>query len=345
VDYEFGDILGRGNFTAVYLATEKPTGRPCAVKIVDRYRCERLKKVEDVYMEKHCLQRLNHPNIVKVYATFQDNAQMFIAMEACSEGELWDLVKTIGTPDTLARHYLAQMFNAFEYMRHAGIVHRDLKCENIMIATPSVVKIIDFGTSKDFENPHIKGSGNRSRAKVFEHYVGTPQFMAPEIIENKSSDFRSDTWAFGCTMFQILTGCPPFHGASEYLCYTRIMDQDLQFPPAINADARDLISKMVVQAADARLGANDVNDIRRHPYFQGVVFEGAHLRPEPVLSLADICLRKIGRQLEEKVDEIEKVLCAWTGKDQLCPEVRGVLDRIRLSKKWQVDATPPEEFS
>merc|ERR1711933_104483 len=120
-----------------------------------------------------------------------------------------------------------------------------------------VIKLIDFGTAKDLENPHIKGSGNASRNKVFEHYVGTPQFMPHEVIENKSSDFRSDTWSLGCTFFQVLTGCPPFHAASEYLVFCRIMEMDLKIPPGINPQAKDLITRMIVKDADARLGAQN----------------------------------------------------------------------------------------
>merc|ERR1719478_833732 len=182
-DYEIGELLGRGNFVTVYSAVEIDTQRPCALKVVDRYRCDKLKKTNDLYMERHCLRRVNHPNIIKMFAWFSDTLTVFVDMEECVNGELWDMVKTVGCPDHTARHYFCQLLDALEYLRQANIVHRDLKCENIMIAERDVVKLIDFGTAKDLENPHLKGSGNQNRSKVFEHYVGTPQFMAPEIIE------------------------------------------------------------------------------------------------------------------------------------------------------------------
>ncbi|CAE8581408.1 unnamed protein product [Polarella glacialis] len=340
-DYEVGNLLGRGVYTSVYQAIEIPTGRNCALKVVDRYRCERLKKTADLYMEKHCLLRTNHANIVKMFGWFSDNTSVFVVMEECMGGELWEVVKTAGLPRSLARHYLPQVITALEYLRQANIVHRDLKAENIMLTDMGVVKLIDFGTAKDLENPQIKGSGNASRHKVFDNYVGTPQFMPAEVIENRSSDFRSDTWSLGCTIFQALTGCPPFHGASEYLIFTRIIEMDLQLPPGISPDACDLIKRLVVSDADARLGAVDLGEVRRHPYFDGVEFEGLHERPQPVMSLVDHCLRRIGKLMDNK---FSAKLDVWDGRRKgLSDEVCAQIERMKLVHKWQDDVLPPEE--
>lgn len=339
-DFEVGDILGRGTYTSVYKAVEIATGKIYALKIVDRYRADRLKKTADVFMEKHCLRRTNHPNIVKMIGWFSDTLSVNVVMEECAGGELWDNVKTVGCPDNLARHILAQVLNGCVYLRQARIVHRDLKGENILLTDTSVVKIIDFGTAKDLENPHIKGSGNASRQKVFDDYVGTPQFMPQEVIENKCTDFRSDIWSLGCTIYQMLVGCPPFHAASEYLIFTRIMDLDLKIPPGIHPQAKDLITRMVVKDADSRLGAKNLDEIKQHPYLSGVVFDRAHKRPEPVLSLADICLRQIGKQPKEFTNDL---LTKWDDRKNLRPEVELVLQRMAIAQKMQDDVLPPEE--
>eukprot|EP00971_Amphidinium_carterae_P271741 5392189-Amphidinium_carterae.1 len=107
-DYEFLELLGRGNFTSVHKAIELDTGRRCAVKVIERYRCTRLKKIDDVWMERHCLRRTNHPNIVKLYGHFSDGNFIYVVMEECSGGEAWELVKNIGCPEYLARHWLSQ---------------------------------------------------------------------------------------------------------------------------------------------------------------------------------------------------------------------------------------------
>lgn len=337
-DYEVGELLGRGNFVSVYSAVEIPTGRHVALKVVDRYRCTKLKKTADLAMEKHCLQRANHPNIIKMLAHFSDTLTVFVVLEECLGGELWDAVKTVGSPDHMARHYVGQLLNAIEYLRHANVVHRDLKAENCMLTDTGVLKLIDFGTAKDLENPQIKGSGNTSRSKVFEDYVGTPQFMAPEVIENKCSDFRSDTWSLGCCIYQVIVGAPPFHAASEYLVFCKIMDMKLEIPPGVHPLAKELITKMVVKAQDARLGAHDLRDIKEHAWFKDFKFQGLHQRAKPVMSLVDSCLRGIGRNLKEMQAQID----AYSKKGEMGQEILDRLERMRVSKKIQDDATPPD---
>ncbi|CAE7269503.1 PDPK1 [Symbiodinium sp. CCMP2592] len=341
VDFDVGVLLGRGTFTSVYQAVEKATGKRCAMKIVDRYRCERLKKTADVFMEKHCLLRTNHPNIVKMLGWFSDNTCIYVMLEECLGGELWEVIKTVGCPIPQARHCLKQVVNAVEYLRQARIVHRDIKAENIMLTELATVKLIDFGTAKDLENPQIKGSGNASRHKVFEDYVGTPQFMPKEVIENKCSDQRSDIWSFGCTIFQVLSGCPPFHDRSEYLIFQRVLARDLQFPPGIDPTAKDLIERMVVQDPDSRLGALDLEDLKAHPFFDGHTFEKAHLLPVPVPSLAALCYQRLGSRMEQFLEP----LAAWEGAAQLAPAVREQLERMKVAHRWQEEVLPPpDEF-
>lgn len=338
-DYEVLDLLGRGTYVSVFSAVETKTQKRYALKVVDRYRCGKLKKTNDLYMERHILQRTNHPNLIKMFAWFSDTLNVWVVFEECLGGELWEVVKTVGLPRNLSHHYVAQLLNGCEYLRQARIVHRDIKAENIMLNALGVLKMIDFGTAKDLENPHIKGSGNASRHKVFEDYVGTPQFMPQEVIENKCTDFRTDTWSLGCTIFQVLVGCPPFHHRSEYLVFTRIMEMDLKFPPGIETHAEDLIKRMVTKDPDARLGAADLQEVRSHPYFEGVTFEGAHKRPQPVRSLVDLCLTTVGRDMKQFGDK----LSSWDGMAKLTPEVRGQVERMVVSQKWQDDCLPPEE--
>ena len=338
-DFEIGVLLGRGTFTSVYSAVEKATGQRCAMKVVDRYRCERLKKTADLYMERHCLQRTNHCNIVKMLGWFSDNTSVFVMMEECLGGELWELIKTVGCPVPRARFYLAQVINALTYLRQARIVHRDLKAENIMVTEVGVVKLIDFGTAKDLENPHIKGSGNASRHKVFEDYVGTPQFMPKEMIENKCSDQRSDIWSLGCTTFQVLSGCPPFHDRSEYLIFQRVLALDLQFPPGVDANAKDLIGRMVVEDPDARLGAADIEEVKSHAFFQEIDFPTIHRKAVPIHSLADLCLQKIGNNMGRFFDSLP----SWAGNADLAETLKEQLERMRLAHKWQEDVLPPSD--
>ena len=336
-DFDIGILLGRGTFTSVYASVEKASGKRYAMKIVDRYRCERLKKTADLYMEKHCLLRTNHVNIIKMCGWFSDNTSIFVMLEECLGGELWELIKTVGCPVARARYYLAQVVNAVSYLRDARIVHRDLKAENIMLTELGTVKVIDFGTAKDLENPHIKGAGNASRHKVFEDYVGTPQFMPKEVIENKSSDHRSDIWSLGCTIFQVLSGCPPFHERSEYLIFQRVLALDLVFPPGIDSDAHSLITEMVREDADARLGSSNIEDVKNHPFFQGRSFEGIHEKAVPILSLAELCLQRIGHNIEQFTEILPK-----SESSPLVARLQQQIDRMQIAHQWQQDVLPPD---
>jgi len=300
-DFDIKEILGEGSLSTVFVTVERATRKRFALKIFDRNILRSNKKDADVTMEEHCLRRVNHPGIVKLYASFRDSEAAYMVLELCEAGELWARVKDVGCPDRLARHHLSQVFEAVAYLRDAQIVHRDLKAENVMISASGLAKLADFGTAKDLANPHIKGAGTTSFKKVLEDNVGTPNFMAPEVIRNKCSDFRSDTWSLGCTIFQVLTGMPPFAGGDLSQVYKRALKARLVFPPGINPDAHDMISRMVVREPDARLGAADMQELRNHQYMDGLGplgqrFEGAHHQRAPVQSLEEVCLRALGKR-------------------------------------------------
>jgi serine/threonine protein kinase len=133
-------------------------------------------------------------------------------------------------------------------MHNEGIVHRDIKAENIFLTDDfRKVKIADFGSSRDLFNPAVRGSGNSSslRRKPMEHYVGTPNFISPEAVDNRENDCASDVWSIGCLVYQIASGIPPFVAGSEYLIYLRVKARDLVFPPGIDPGTVSLIDRLV----------------------------------------------------------------------------------------------------
>jgi len=317
-DFNIGKQLGDGSLSTVVVGIERATGKRYALKVFDRRLLRSNKKDADVTMEEHCLRRLNHPSIVKLHSSFRDGDAAYLALELLTGGELWAMVKDVGCPDRLARHYLGQVVEAVSYLRDAQIVHRDLKAENAIISAQGNVKLVDFGTAKDLANPHIKGAGTVSFKKVLEDNVGTPNFMAPEVIRNKFSDFRSDVWSLGCMIYQVVTGLPPFGSVDLERVYRRAMAARLKIPTGLSEAARDLIRRMVVLDPMARLFA----PLRA----EGPHFEGAHCQPAPVPSLEELCLRALGSRWERLGALAAPWAAARGGK--LLDEVHAVLDRF-----------------
>lgn len=182
-DFHELEFIGRGNFSEIFRARHRADGKLWAIKQIDKSKLKRLEKEADVLMEKHCLQKLKGwPSAVQIERTFQDEISLYIQMECPEGGELWGRCRTFGLlSDALVRHFFCQVLRAVEQLHSTfDIVHRDIKPENVLLTSDNRVKLIDFGTAKDLSRPDLKGSGNGTRRrKVFEHYVGTPNYMAP----------------------------------------------------------------------------------------------------------------------------------------------------------------------
>jgi len=290
----------------VRICIEKVSGKRFALKAFDRHILRSNHKDADVTIEEHCLRRANHPGIVKLHASFRDEEFHYFTLDLCPGGELWALIRNVGCEEHLARHYFSQIMEVIQYLRDAHIVHRDLKAENVLIGPRGNCKLIDFGSAKDLANPQVKGAGTHNFKSVMQDTVGTPYFMAPEVVKNKGSDFRSDTWSLGCLIFQVLTGLLPFYGGTVCRIYKKICRAEgpqLDLPDHwLSSEAKNLIEGMVVKDPSKRLGGCDLHELEEHPFF-GITFAGAQSRSAPVRTLEEMCIRHIGRRWKEKFRE------------------------------------------
>jgi len=163
-------------------------------------------------------------------------------------------------PMTIARNYAAEVLEVLQWLHEHDVVHRDVKPENVLISGDGHVKMIDFGTAKLLRNPIKLGlddedeGGKRPRRKGFKEFLGTPEYMAPETINNKFADQRADLWSFGCFVAMILVGKPPFRGGSDYLTFKRVLARKYQLPEGVPVVAADLIGKLLVLEPAKRLG-------------------------------------------------------------------------------------------
>ncbi|EAQ86994.1 hypothetical protein CHGG_08247 [Chaetomium globosum CBS 148.51] len=149
-DFSFGRTLGEGSYSTVFLATDRQTLREYAVKVLEKKHIIKEKKIKYVNIEKNTLNRLtDHPGIVRLYYTFQDEASLYYVLDLCNGGELLGVLKKTGTFDVeCTRFYGAQILDAIAYMHSRGVIHRDLKPENVLMDDQMHIKITDFGTAK-----------------------------------------------------------------------------------------------------------------------------------------------------------------------------------------------------
>lgn len=277
-DFNFGRVLGEGSYSTVYLATDRQTLREYAVKVLEKKHIIKEKKIKYVNIEKNTLNRLTeHPGIVRLYYTFQDETSLYYVLDLCSGGELLGVLKKTGTFDLeCTRFYGAQILDAIEYMHSRGVIHRDLKPENVLLDDQMHVKITDFGTAKllpDPRDPRPQAADTGQNAgqddKRAASFVGTAEYVSPELLTDKAAGKPSDLWAFGCIIYQLLVGRPPFKAGTEYLTFQKIVNLEYEFPAGFPPAARDLVERCLVLDPSRRL---TVEHIKNHEFFDAQPF-------------------------------------------------------------------------
>ncbi|KAF3766369.1 Pkinase-domain-containing protein [Cryphonectria parasitica EP155] len=273
-DFKFDRVLGEGSYSTVFLATDRTNNKEYAVKVLEKKHIIKEKKIKYVNIEKNTLNRLtDHPGIVRLYYTFQDETSLYYVLDLCNGGELLGVLKRTGTFDVeCTRFYGAQILDAIEYMHARGVIHRDLKPENVLLDDNMHVKITDFGTAKllpdprDPKQPPADDSSDDGRAASF---VGTAEYVSPELLTDKSAGKASDIWAYGCIVYQLLAGRPPFKAGTEYLTFQKIVALEFDFPAGFPPAARDLVERCLVLDPARRL---TVEHIKNHEFFEGQKF-------------------------------------------------------------------------
>lgn len=279
-DFKFGKILGEGSFSTVVLAKEVTTGREFAIKILQKRHIVKENKVPYVTRERDVMSRLDHPFFVKLYFTFQDVDKLYFGLSYAKNGELLKYIRKIGSFDeTCTRFYTAEMVCALEYLHDKGIIHRDLKPENILLSEDMHIQITDFGTAKV-----LSSDTRQARANSF---VGTAQYVSPELLTEKSACKSSDLWALGCIVYQLVAGLPPFRAGNEYLIFQKIIKLEYDFPEKFFPRAKDLVEKLLVQDPIKRLGCEELGGfgpLKAHSFFDGITWQDLHLQTPPKLT-------------------------------------------------------------
>ncbi|KAI4320171.1 hypothetical protein MLD38_033677 [Melastoma candidum] len=253
--YTLGKKLGQGQFGTTYLCTQKATSSIFACKSIPKRKLLCQEDYDDVWREIQIMHHLSeHPNVVQIKGTYEDNMFVHIVMEVCEGGELFDRIIQKGYfSEREAAKLIKTIVGVVEGCHSLGVMHRDLKPENFLFKSKDEearLKATDFGLSM-FYKP----------GEFFSDVVGSPYYVAPEVLR-KHYGPEVDVWSAGVILYILLSGVPPFWAESELGIFRQILQGKLDFVsdpwPSISDSAKDLIKKMLERDPRKRFTAHEV---------------------------------------------------------------------------------------
>ncbi|KAB2601597.1 serine/threonine-protein kinase tricorner-like [Pyrus ussuriensis x Pyrus communis] len=313
-DFQLLTIIGRGAFGEVRICREKTTGHVYAMKKLKKSEMLRRGQVEHVKAERNLLAEVDSAYIVKLYCSFQDEEFLYLIMEYLPGGDMMTLLmrKDILTEDE-ARFYVGETVLAIESIHKHNYIHRDIKPDNLLLDSHGHMKLSDFGLCKPLgsnsfpdlsENDISVGRNSNSLSTSHKHSnlpttpkrtqqekllhwqknrrmlaystVGTPDYIAPEVLLKKGYGMECDWWSLGAIMYEMLVGFPPFYSEEPMSTCRKIVNwrTHLKFPEEakLSPEAKDLICKLLCNV-EQRLGTHGAHEIKAHPWFDGLQWD------------------------------------------------------------------------
>ncbi|KAK9322662.1 kinase-like domain-containing protein [Lipomyces orientalis] len=326
--YDMRDTIGKGAFATVRKAVDRATGEVFAVKVIPR---RRIMAGLAVKREVEILMRLNHPHIVKLKELFEDRSNVYLVMEYVAGGDLMDYITKHGAmKDNIARTVVKQVLQAVAYVHSAGISHRDIKPDNILVVSedepdgkPIQIKVSDFGLAK------ISESGT-----FLKTFCGTLAYLAPEVIKARDSSSRAhpertstyysnkvDMWSIGCMVYVLLTGYLPFNGSTQEQLCNQIMAGEYSQQPLdeakVSADAKSFIGTLL-----------EVDPKKRPTAKLALLLNWLRDGPQP--AVPTLVSEDDDKGLERKLDDDDD---AMEGVEEVAPGHASDIDSSDLQKR------------
>ncbi|KAI9697457.1 MAG: hypothetical protein M1836_004735 [Candelina mexicana] len=325
-DFQILTQVGQGGYGQVFLAQKKDTREVCALKVMRKALIFKLDEIRHILTERDILTAAKSEWLVKLLYAFQDEQSIYLAMEYVPGGDFRTLLNNTGVlHNRHARFYIAEMFSCVDSLHQLGYIHRDLKPENFLVDSTGHVKLTDFGLAAGMLSPvkiesmrvKLEEVGNlaapfgrpmeqRTVAERREGYrslrerdvnyaksiVGSPDYMAPEVLKGEEYDFTVDYWSLGCMLFEALAGYPPFAGASvdetwqNLKHWKKVLKKPEYEDPNYFLSKRtwDMITRLVATKASRFRG---IGEIRSHPYFNEVDWSGLRQQRAPFVPELD----------------------------------------------------------
>lgn len=236
--YEFGKMLGQGNFAKVYHGRDLKSGQSVAIKVIDKEKVLKVGLIDQTKREISVMGMVKHPNVVELYEVMATKTKIYFAMEYAKGGELFDKVSKGRLKEDVARKYFQQLILAVDFCHSRGVYHRDLKPENLLLDEDNNLKVTDFGLSVPASCTRLDG--------LFHTTCGTPAYVAPEVISRRGYDgAKADIWSCGVILFVLLTGQLPFNDSNIMHMYKKISKADYKCPSSVPSEARRLLKRIL----------------------------------------------------------------------------------------------------
>jgi len=323
-DFEPLTIIGRGAFGEVRICRERSNGRVLAMKKLSKAEMVRRGQVDHVKAERDLLAGVDSPWVVRLVYSFTDPEFLYLIMEYLPGGDMMTLLmrKDILSEEE-TRFYVAQTVMAIETVHAAGFIHRDIKPDNLLLTKDGHLKLSDFGLCKPIDSaspmpmisedveygglpaagPEAEGAAppgvvppprpsaeqighwHSNRRKLAYSTVGTPDYIAPEVLLKKGYGVECDWWSLGAIMFEMAVGYPPFYSDDPMTTCRKIVNWRMfrNFPPdvPVSPEARDLIERLLCDV-EHRLGTlGGAAEIKQHPFFRGIDWDALDAADPP----------------------------------------------------------------
>ncbi|KAJ3353537.1 hypothetical protein GGF32_002952 [Allomyces javanicus] len=295
-DYQLIKVLGKGCMGKVLLVRHKRSSNLYALKSISKSSVIVHKELNHTLAERKILStiaQIQHPFLIQCHNAFTSESELFLVLDFVSGGDIATQLAKFGR-FTLprVRLYAAEIALGLFELHRLQILYRDLKPENVLLDSTGHIVLTDFGLSKMFRSsstssnsrrPSTSGGsgGDAPRTNTF---AGTAEYLAPEILRNEEYSFEVDWWSFGTLAYEMLAGVTPFWADNHSVMYQRVLEDPLEFPDDMPADARSFLAALLERNPRKRLGAGPTgpNDLKRHPFFAPLKWDDVYHKRVPV---------------------------------------------------------------
>jgi RAC serine/threonine-protein kinase len=273
-DFAMLRVLGKGTFGKVVLCRDKETNDLYAMKILKKDVIVAKDEITHTMTENRVLRGMQHPFLTSLRYSFQTETRLCFVMEYVNGGELFfHLSKDRIFDEVRSRFYGSEIILAVGYLHEQHIVYRDLKLENLLLDAQGHIKLTDFGLCKE-----DVGYGSTTRT-----FCGTPEYLAPEVLEDNDYGRAVDWWGVGVVMYEMLCGRLPFYHRSHEELFEAILTQEVKFPSRISELAKAVLTQLLQKDPGQRLGGSkrDVEEVKEHPFFDSINWQDLYNKKVP----------------------------------------------------------------